>query len=625
MPNAVRQLGLLVLLALAGGEGVRAEWRRVGTAAMDLRLSGLATGPVDGVGWSADGGTIFARTAVGRWLATTDGEVWAAASTARPAEGVTAVVDRLPEARARVVSAGRTGWAYAYGDHVWRTEDNGRSWRNLTQWKQSSLLGGPVSEAAVRPGVAEEIVVSTATGVWKSADAGLTWASLNAALPQLPVRRIVSLPKETSGLRVAMLAPSSMTPAVFEWAPGEKSAWQPVPGNLALEQATRMALSREFGVSVTALGYSGDVVYAGAGDGRIYVSLDRGATWLPPVQNPGATVEGFSLDSREPRRAIVSLRRRDVGPVVLRTTNGGLIWDDISANLGLAAVYGVAADFESGAVYAATEAGIYWTATDLTAMGQATQWKKMASPMPDAPVFDVKLDALGQTLYAAVYGYGVYAETTPHRMREWKIVSAADWTARGAAPGALLSVMGGRVQNVRAGERPVVVLSRSERETQIQLPYDLEGSSVSLSLEAEGGMVRSNLSLAAAAPAILVDRDGTPMMMDGANGALLDGANPARAGALVQILVSGLGRVSPSWPVGMAAPVGEGAPAVLAQVRAFLDGAPVEVVKATLAPGYIGYYLVEVRLPDVVNSGAAELFLEAGNSPTNKVRLYIEP
>ena len=68
MPNAVRKIGLMVLLSVAGGGLARAEWRRVGTAAMDLRLSGLATGPVDGIGWSADGGTIFARTAVGRWL-----------------------------------------------------------------------------------------------------------------------------------------------------------------------------------------------------------------------------------------------------------------------------------------------------------------------------------------------------------------------------------------------------------------------------------------------------------------------------------------------------------------------------------------------------------------------------
>lgn len=604
---------------------MRAEWRHVGTAAMDLRLSGLATGPVDGVGWSGDGGTIYARTAVGRWLSTEDGESWKSAAQGGPVESVSAVVDRIPEAQARVIGAGRAGWAYAYGDHVWRTEDNGRSWRNLTQWKQTSLLGGPVSQAAVRPGVPEEIVVSTATGVWKSADAGLTWLSLNAALPQLPVRRIVSLPRGTAGLRVAMLAPATLTPAVFEWAPGERAAWQPVPGNLALEQATRIALSREFGVMVTALSYSGDVVYAGTEDGRIYVSLDRGGSWLPPAQNPGAVIESFTLDIREPRRAVVSLRRREAGPVVLRTTNGGLIWDDISSNLAQAAVYGVAADFEAGAIYAATESGIYWTTADLAAMGQATPWKKIASPIADAPVYDVKLDPLGQTLYAAVYGYGVYSDASPHRMRDWKVVSAADWTARAAAPGALLSVIGGRVQSVRAGEKPVLVLSRGERETQIQLPYDLEGTSVALSLEAEGGMVRSSLPLAAAAPAILVDRDGTPMVMDGTNGSLVDSGNPARAGALIQVLVSGLGRVAPNWPVGIAAPAGEAAPQVIAQVRAYLDGAPLEVVRASLAPGYIGYYLVEMRLPDIVNTGGAELFLEAGNSPTNKVRLYIEP
>jgi len=66
---------------------------------------------------------------------------------------------------------------------------------------------------------------------------------------------------------------------------------------------------------------------------------------------------------------VVSLRRRETGPVVLRTTNGGLIWDDVSSNLGLAAVYGVAADFESGAVYAATEAGVNWANQGLGGRG----------------------------------------------------------------------------------------------------------------------------------------------------------------------------------------------------------------------------------------------------------------
>ena len=65
--------------------------------------------------------------------------------------------------------------------------------------------------------------------------------------------------------------------------------------------------------------------------------------------------------------------------------------------------------------------------------------------------------------------------------------------------------------------------------------------------------------------------------------------------------------------------------AVSAPVRAWLDSAPLEVVRATLAPGYIGYYLVEVRLPDFVNQGPAAFFLEAGNSFTNRGRRSVEP
>ena len=94
MKRAVRILGLLAPLLLAAGGPAYAEWRHVGTAAMDLRLNGLATGPVAGVGWSADGATIYARTAVGRWLATEDAEIWIP-SQKGPIEGLGAVVTRI--------------------------------------------------------------------------------------------------------------------------------------------------------------------------------------------------------------------------------------------------------------------------------------------------------------------------------------------------------------------------------------------------------------------------------------------------------------------------------------------------------------------------------------------------
>jgi uncharacterized protein (TIGR03437 family) len=63
---------------------------------------------------------------------------------------------------------------------------------------------------------------------------------------------------------------------------------------------------------------------------------------------------------------------------------------------------------------------------------------------------------------------------------------------------------------------------------------------------------------------------------------------------------------------------------VVATVSAYLDRQPVEVTRAVLAP-YIGFYLVEINIPKIVNSGPEELYLEVGGQASNPVRVYIEP
>ena len=132
------------------------------------------------------------------------------------------------------------------------------------------------------------------------------------------------------------------------------------------------------------------------------------------------------------------------------------------------------------------------------------------------------------------------------------------------------------------------------------------------------------LPLDVAAPAIFVDRDGSPMLLDGNSGVLLDAMNPARSGARLQILATGLGRVNPEWPTGLEAPL-EDPPAVVAPIRVLLDGQPLETTRATLAPGYVGFYLIEAQMPSLVNSGTAELRLEVAGRASNSVRVYIEP
>jgi uncharacterized protein (TIGR03437 family) len=133
----------------------------------------------------------------------------------------------------------------------------------------------------------------------------------------------------------------------------------------------------------------------------------------------------------------------------------------------------------------------------------------------------------------------------------------------------------------------------------------------------------ASVPLEAAAPAIFVDRDGSPVLLDGESEVMLDAMHPAHSNGRIQILATGLGRVKPDWPTGLAGPL-DNPPSVVATVSAYLDRQPVEVTRAVLAP-YIGFYLVEINIPKIVNSGPEELYLEVGGQASNPVRVYIEP
>jgi uncharacterized protein (TIGR03437 family) len=102
----------------------------------------------------------------------------------------------------------------------------------------------------------------------------------------------------------------------------------------------------------------------------------------------------------------------------------------------------------------------------------------------------------------------------------------------------------------------------------------------------------------------------------------VDALNPVRPGAHLQVLATGLGRVKPDWPAGTPAP-SDHPPEVVAALRVLVDGAPAKVTHAALAPGYIGFYLVEFDAPDFLDAGLAEVVVEAAGRTSNPVRLYV--
>ena len=612
-------LVLMVVGTLAATAQTAPDWRKVGGASVGLALAAPATGPVDRVWFSGDGSVLYARTSSGRVFQTADFETWSQnANAPEPLLAAPAAAARLPEQGARVVAAAGLTRAYALGHQVYRSDDGGRSWINLTAYRSEAVIGFGQHDLAVSPANPDELVVANDFGVWRSMDGGLSWSGLNQFLPNLAVRRILSTPAASAGTRLV-----ADRLGVLELPPGG-TVWLPARGaGLDAEAALAERISSAVPGEISAVASSSDMVYAGTADGRIYVSVDGGQTFRLVREAAGSRVERIFADAAEPWVALVALSGR--GPHVLHTTNSGNQWYPLDGNLPDAAAHGVTAERASGAVYVATDKGIFWTRADLeNPSPNAVNWTSLSDRLPAAPAIDVRLDAASVQLYAALDGYGVYAAAAPHRLSDVRIVNAADFSARPAAPGSLLSVIGGRVNPARGANLDYPVLAVVGNDSQIQVPFEAEGSNVALALQTTRGTVVRDVALRRVSPAILVGSDGAAMLWDADSGLAVDARNAAHSNGRIQIWATGLGRVRPDWPTGLAAPL-ENPPAVAASVKVYLDRVPLEVTRATLLPGYIGFYLIEAQLPSINNLGTSELYISADGQDSNRIQIVIEP
>lgn len=605
---------------------VRPEWRRVGTAALELGLADFATGPVSRVLYSSDGSKLAVEITGGRTLETSDFTTWQPLTDAS-GYVVTplAAAPTLPEAGARVrVAAGDRQRVYAFGRFVHRSEDGGKHWENLTSFKGLSIIGNGLVDAAVSPRSADEIAVAGNAGVFRSVDGGRSWHGLNDQLLNLPGAKIVAPPVNGHGPQIGFGGGQ-----VFEWLPGEKQAWRAALNPQAsLEWSLRQFLGEQFGVEVTAVATSGLYQYAGDVNGGLHVSADSGRTWMHAPDAQRGRVNGFWVNKGDPRNAVAVLAPRDGALVlepqtVLHTINGGSGgWDTVSRGLPNIAINGVTADLDSNTVYIATPTGVYMGRFSLRTFGAAPQWSQVAG-LPAGAVTDVELDAGETQLWAAIEGLGLYRTLAPHRGLDPKVVSSADWTARAAAPGALFSVKGVRVSEASAGGLSVPVLAARDNESEIQIPFNAPGATISLAVNGpQGNREFSSIALLPAAPAIFED-DGTPLIEDAERGVMVDGMHPARSRMRLRIYASGLGRVRPDWPAGVAAPA-DNTPQVIAPVTVYWNLEQVEVTRAVLAPELTGVYWVEIELPALLDSGMVDLYLRVDGQDSNHVRLYAE-
>jgi uncharacterized protein (TIGR03437 family) len=602
----------------------KTDWRRVGTVTLAEGLASPSSGgAVERVHFLEDGQLQVALPG-GRVWQTADGESWTPAEVIPIAERTSGAI-RLPEAGA-VVRESKRGPAllFAGGSQLWRSEDSGRTWRNLTQIRGGSVLGAAVNDLAVDPENAGRIAVAAASGVWVSLDGGLSWQGWNDGLPAFRVMRILAAPSGGRGVQVLVRGHSAAK--AVEWAPGFRLGWLPAPGRNP-EEALMAAFSLSLHTKLSAAAEGPGAFYAGSEDGRLWSSLDGGTLWRPAMLPAGlGSVRRIVNDPQDGRFALAALANTSgpggKGVRVLRTLDGGANWDDLTSDLPDGPVDGLAFDRSTGAVYAATSQGVFLSYQGLRAPEPAARWTLLRG-LPDAPAMDVRLDEAGVRVLAAVDGFGVYESPAPHRVRQPLLLRAADYASGPAAPGALLTIVGSGVERVTVNSQPGVILSSNAVESQIQIPFEASGDSLRVTASRTGAAALNfGLPLRPVAPAILIDGDGFPLIVDADSGLQIDALNPVRPGARLQILATGLGRVRPDWPAGMAAPA-EHPPEVLAGLRVLLDGVPMKVVRSVLAPGYVGFYLVEFDAPEFLDSSVAELIIEGAGQTSNTVRVYM--
>jgi uncharacterized protein (TIGR03437 family) len=591
---------LLSLAAAASAQNSTPAWHRIAGTTLNEGLSGPAAGPVSALWYAPGTGALLAQTASGRIFETSDFTHWKLnTSAAAPSLSSTLRTPALPESGAKLQSSSTR--LYATGTtNLYASEDSGRTWLNLTGFNNRSVIGSGFTALAIPATRPQELAAANQYGVWRSLDGGLSWHSLNEDLPNLIVRKLID--RRTIELADGTLAISSA------------GAWSP---NTAADPET--AFIAKLNGSFTAAVKTTTITYAGAADGRLLASRDEGATWSESNKIATSGIARIWVDADRPEVALAASGAR-----LLRTINGGLFWDDVTGTSPGAQIHGIAADRSASVVYIATDRGVFTASLSLNDAGPAVAtWQSVSAGLPAAPAWDVLLNA-DNTLTVALDGYGVFETQAPHRSRRVRVVNAADMSDRAAAPGSLVSVLNASISRVTANGSAYPVIAASEQNSQLQIPFETPVGTLSLSLESAGNRWSVPLQVKEAAPAIFVDAEGAPLLLDGASGLVMDPGIAITASSTIQVLATGLGKVSPEWPSGVPAPL-DAPPIVTGFVTAFLDGTPVTVNKATLAPGYVGYYMVELQIPAIVNRGANELRIVMNGEESNRVKVFLEP
>jgi hypothetical protein len=167
-----------------------------------------------------------------------------------------------------------------------------------------------------------------------------------------------------------------------------------------------------------------NVLYVGTDDGLLWRTSNQGGEWtlLTDLDEdgdgpdeagenglPNEWVTRVAIDPTDADVAYATFsrfRKGDDAALVVKTTDGGATWTDISGNLPAAPVIDVIV-LPEDRLAVATDVGVF-----LTADG-GTTWLAVGSNLPAVPVLDIRYHEPTNTITAATFGHGIQRVTLP--------------------------------------------------------------------------------------------------------------------------------------------------------------------------------------------------------------------
>ena len=162
-----------------------------------------------------------------------------------------------------------------------------------------------------------------------------------------------------------------------------------------------------------------DIIYAGADDGLVHITMDGGKNWsnITPDLDEGM-INSIDVSPHDPATVYIAFNRYkfdDFKPYILKSTNYGKTWKVYNNGIEKNSFVRVVREdnVKKGLLYAGTERGIYLS-TD-----GGENWDKWQRNLPIVPITDLKVHQNDLVVATQGRGFWIYDDLTPiHELSE---------------------------------------------------------------------------------------------------------------------------------------------------------------------------------------------------------------